>query len=215
MKEKSERTCVNCGVVNCTDLRKEFPDFCLTSKYEVDNQEVLKIYTEDEETGKLAIAAAEIEGQYYGKLTRVEEIVMFCKKIGAKRIGVVTCVGLINEARIFARVLEAKGLTPVGVACKVGANDKPSIGIDPEYKIRKGCHESMCNPVLQAKIMNAEKTDFNVIVGLCVGHDTLFIKYSDAPVTTLITKDRVLAHNPAAGLYLSQSYYKRLLKEED
>jgi len=24
-----------------------------------------------------------------------------------------------------------------------------------------------------------EKTDFNIIVGLCVGHDSLFIKYSE------------------------------------
>ena len=37
-----------------------------------------------------------------------------------------------------------------------------------------------------------------MLVGLCVGHDSLFIKYSEAPVTTLVTKDRVLAHNPVA-----------------
>jgi uncharacterized metal-binding protein len=64
---------------------------------------------------------------------------------------------------------------------------------------------------LQAKLLNEQKTDLNVIVGLCVGHDSLFIKYSDAPVTTLITKDRVLGHNPAAALYTSNFYYQRLL----
>ena len=52
-------------------------------------------------------------------------------------------------------------------------------------------------------------------VGLCVGHDSLFYKYSQAPVTTLITKDRVTGHNPAAALYLSGGYYSRLLKEEE
>jgi len=46
-----------------------------------------------------------------------------------------------------------------------------------------------------------------------VGHDSLFIKYSKAPVTTLITKDRVLGHNPAAALYTSGFYYKRLFDE--
>ena len=73
-------------------------------------------------------------------------------------------------------------------------------------------YEAICNPILQAQLLNEQKTDLNVIVGLCVGHDSLFIKHSDAPVTTLITKDRVLGHNPAAALYTSNFYYQRLLQ---
>ena len=53
-----------------------------------------------------------------------------------------------------------------------------------------------------------------MVVGLCVGHDSLFYKYSKALCTTLITKDRVLAHNPAGALYQSRAYYKRLLEKE-
>ncbi|WP_274596750.1 DUF1847 domain-containing protein [Desulfurobacterium thermolithotrophum] len=49
----------------------------------------------------------------------------------------------------------------------------------------------------------------NVIVGLCIGHDMLFQMHSRAPVTTLIVKDRVLAHNPVGALY--SNYYKRKL----
>lgn len=214
MEEKQALTCVNCGVLNCEYLEKGFPDFCLTKKFEAESSEVLKIYQEDEESAKIMLAAAETEGLFYGKLTRVEEIIYVCKRVGAKKIGIATCVGLINEARIFARILAAKGLQSYGVVCKVGAVDKTEVGIPAEHKIQKDCHESMCNPILQAKILNKEKTDFNVIVGLCVGHDSLFIKYSEAPVTTLITKDRVLGHNPAAALYLSNSYYKRLLDKE-
>ena len=71
----------------------------------------------------------------------------------------------------------------------------------------------MCNPIMQAKIMNREKTDFNVIVGLCVGHDSLFYKYADALCTTLVTKDRVMGHNPVAALYQAKAYYKRLSNE--
>jgi uncharacterized metal-binding protein len=44
-----------------------------------------------------------------------------------------------------------------------------------------------------------------------VGHDTLFIKCSKAPVTVFAVKDRVLAHNPIAALYLSDGYYKNKL----
>lgn len=145
----------------------------------------------------------------------MEEIIAFAKRIGAKKIGIATCVGLMSEARIFAKILKAKGLESYGIICKVGAVDKTQVGVPEELKVNKGCHESLCNPVLQATLLNEEKTDLNVIVGLCVGHDSLFIKYSEAPVTTLITKDRVLGHNPAAALYASGFYYRRLLQEGD
>ena len=73
--------------------------------------------------------------------------------------------------------------------------------------------QKCCNPILQAKLLNAAKTDLNVVVGLCVGHDSLFYKYSDAIVTTAVTKDRVLGHNPAAALYTANSYYSKLKQE--
>ena len=72
----------------------------------------------------------------------------------------------------------------------------------------------MCSPITQAEILNSEGTEFNIVVGVCVGHDSLFIKYSQAPVTVLIAKDRVFGHNPAAGLYLSGSYYRKLMRKE-
>ena len=64
----------------------------------------------------------------------------------------------------------------------------------------------------QAKLLNEAKTDLNVVVGLCVGHDSLFYKYSEAITTTAVTKDRVLGHNPVAALYNAESYYSKLLK---
>lgn len=156
-----------------------------------------------------------MEGLFYGKLTRVEEIIEFANRIGAKKIGIATCAGLIEEAKIFADILTAKGFDYYSVICKVGSVDKAEIGILEEHKIKPGSHEAMCNPILQARILNYHKTDLNVVVGLCVGHDSLFIKYSDALVTTLITKDRLTGHNPAAALYTAHSYYKRLLQVKE
>jgi len=49
---------------------------------------------------------------------------------------------------------------------------------------------------------------------LCVGHDSLFIKYSEAPITILAVKDRVLAHNPLGAIYQAESYYKNKLFPE-
>ena len=69
----------------------------------------------------------------------------------------------------------------------------------------------MCNPILQARLLNEAHTDLNVVIGLCVGHDSLFYKYSDAYVTTLVTKDRVTGNNPAAALYTATSYYRKKL----
>jgi uncharacterized metal-binding protein len=55
------------------------------------------------------------------------------------------------------------------------------------------------------------------MLGLCIGHDTLFIKYCRVPLTVLAVKDRVFGHNPLAALYLANtSYYGRLMaKTED
>ena len=64
-------------------------------------------------------------------------------------------------------------------------------------------------------LYNKAKTDLNVVVGLCVGHDSLFYKYSEALTTTAVTKDRVLGHNPVAALYTADSYYSKLKKSEE
>lgn len=73
----------------------------------------------------------------------------------------------------------------------------------------------MCNPILQAKVLNEAKTELNIVMGLCVGHDSLFYKYSDALVTTCVTKDRVLGHNPVAALYTADFYYRKLKKTQE
>jgi uncharacterized metal-binding protein len=61
--------------------------------------------------------------------------------------------------------------------------------------------EAMCNPIGQAMLCNQAGTQLNLIIGLCIGHDILFAKYSEAMATTLIVKDRVLGNNPASAVY--------------
>lgn len=210
------RTCVNCGARHCDHLDSDWPDFCMTTKTSDELFDAaLDEYRNDEQTAKIFKAAAEIEGLYYGALTRVEEVALFAKKIGAKKVGIATCMGLINESQIFAKVLQAKGIESIcSVVCKVGGIDKTEANIPDNVKVHPGEHESTCNPIVQAEILNAEHTDLNVIVGLCVGHDTLFIQHSEAPVTYLVVKDRVLGHNPVAALYGSKMYYRRLMSPD-
>lgn len=128
-----------------------------------------------------------------------------------KKIGIATCVGLIEESRIFARILRKNGFDVYSAVCKVGSFNKTDIGLDEKYTCVTG--NVMCNPILQAKLLNKAGTDLNVVIGLCVGHDSLFYKYSEALSTTLVTKDRVLAHNPVGALYQVKAYYKRLLDD--
>ena len=45
-------------------------------------------------------------------------------------------------------------------------------------------------------MLNKAATDLNIQMSLCLGHDILFQKYCEAPVTILVAKDRVLANNP-------------------
>jgi len=207
-------TCVNCSVLNCYRRSSQFPGFCLTETTDASLIEsCTEIYRGDNIDARMARSAAEVEGTYYGKLTRVEEIIAFAHRIGAAKIGVATCIGLMQESKVFVKILRANDLEAYTVICKVGSVDKTEIGIPEELKVQKGSYEAICNPILQAKLLNRQKTDLNVLVGLCVGHDSLFIRHSKAPVTTLITKDRVLGHNPAAALYTTGFYYKKLLKK--
>ena len=154
------------------------------------------------------------------RIPRVEEVVQFSKKMGYKKLGIAFCVGLRNEAEMLSRILENRGFEVISVCCKAGGIPKEIIGITEEEKIitkfaGPGHWESMCSPITQAEILNDAGVEFNILVGLCVGHDSLFFKYAKAPVTVLVAKDRVFGHNPVAGLYLSRSpYYRRLLRKE-
>ena len=48
------------------------------------------------------------------------------------------------------------------------------------------------------------------MLGLCVGHDSLFFKHAEGLTTVLVAKDRVLAHNPISALNLADTYYSQL-----
>jgi uncharacterized metal-binding protein len=142
--------------------------------------------------------------------TRIVEICEFAKKMGYTRLGLAFCLGLAKEASVVEEILKTKGFEVISVLCKAGRRPKEELGLKEEHKIRQGQHESMCNPVYQAKLLNHEKTDFNILLGLCVGHDSLFFKFSEAPTTVLAVKDRVTGHNPLAAVYLSGTYYQKL-----
>jgi uncharacterized metal-binding protein len=199
------------------------PGACPTRAHAQTVAGTLAAYLDGGEDARIARVAAKVEGLCYerseggavhARWTRVEDTVAFAKLMRWRRIGIATCIGLLDEANRLAKILGAQGLEPVSVCCKVGSVDKEKLGVADADKVRPGTFEPACNPVAQARILNEIGTDLNVVVGLCVGHDILFQRHSRAPVTTLVVKDRVTGHNPVAVLYGQPFYYRRLLKAQ-
>ena len=226
MEQRPYPTCDKCGNRACYPIigaeekppMDEAPPFC-PMKLDADVIERALAEYDKEDVREFARLASIQEFECYEqtpyglrtKIPRVEETIQFAQKNGYRRLGLAFCVGLANEARTLVLILERKGFELVSVCCKTGAIPKERIGLRPEEKIM-GPHmyESMCNPIAQAELLNKEKVDLALLLGLCVGHDTLFIKYCRVPITVIGVKDRVFGHNPLAALYLSTSYYSRL-----
>ena len=203
-----ELSCIDCAVVNCKPgYPDRFPKFCLAIGLDEQTRDRTLAGYQDEQARAITQAAALVEYEGYGVWPRVDEIMQFATRIGAHKIGIANCVGLINEARIFAQILRARGFEAFGVSCKVGVTPKTELGIDERCETL-GKHA--CNPILQAELLEQAGTELNVVIGLCVGHDSLFYQHSHTLVTTLVTKDRVTGNNPAAALYTYSSYYHKL-----
>ncbi len=163
----------------------------------------------DEEIARLHRAASAIEARHYCKEPRIREIILFARELGCRKLGLAFCIGMAPEAEIVAEIL-GREFDVVSVCCKTCGIEKREFGfeqIDPDRE-----REVMCNPAGQADLLNEAGTELNVLCGLCVGHDAIFSKLSRAPVTTLIAKDRVLAHNPVGAIYCR--YLRRTMLPE-
>jgi uncharacterized metal-binding protein len=216
-----------CGTTNCWSNpanRPPKPGNCPSERFTDIIAAAVAEFKGESEDARLARMAARVEGLCYQPLpgsdavnarwTRVEDTVALAKLMGWRKIGIATCIGLLAETEQLCAILTAQGLDPQSVCCKAGSIDKLELGLTEKDKVRPGTFEPACNPIAQAEICNRLGTDMNIIVGLCVGHDMLFSKHSQAPVTTLVCKDRVTGHNPVAVLYGQNFYYKRLQKQE-
>ena len=216
------------GATNCwsgnPDNAPPKPGNCPSSAYgEVISTAFAEMHSGSEDA-RMALVAARVEGLCYqpvpgsdavnARWTRVEDTIAFAKLMGYRKIGIATCIGLLEETERLVAILSAQGFQPESVCCKAGSIDKNALGLKEEDKVRPGTFEPACNPIAQARICNEVGTDMNIIVGLCIGHDMLFNKHSVAPVTTLVVKDRVTGHNPVAVLYGQNFYFKRLQKQQ-
>jgi len=233
LEKKKPLSCSHCSAVwekqgetNCwsaPDSGLSRPGYCPSQREGEIIEESFRLYAGDNDDARLAKVAAVVEGLCYqpipgseavnARWTRVEDTIALIKLMGWRKVGIATCIGLLQETERLVQILKGQGLEAFSVCCKAGSIDKLKLEISEQDKVRPGTFEPACNPIAQARLLNDLQTDMNLIVGLCVGHDMLFSKYSDAPTSTLVVKDRVTGHNPAAALYGQNFYYKRLQKQ--
>lgn len=195
-------SCCECKHNNCTTGNLEG---CLNKDIESDSS-VSKYNAPDSKERDIMIASERVKRDIGLKITRIESILAFIEFLNVKRVGIVTCTTTLNEARQFQRILEAKHIQSVCVACKIGKVTKHSVGLPCSDK-----QQVMCNPALQAKALELEKTQLNVMMGLCVGHDTLFFKHTKTPTTVLFTKDHITGHNAVQPLYVLDTEFRHIL----
>ena len=117
---------------------------------------------------------------------RLEQIIEYLKNSKYKKIGIVNCIALQEQAEKLFKILKDEGFTVFKVNCREGELDKSSY--DDKDK------GSSCNPAYQAKFMSENNVDFVIVLGLCLGHDLIFQKHCSKPYTTLVVKDYVNKH---------------------
>lgn len=155
----------------------------------------------DPETLRFAREAARVEAEGYRRWDRARETVEFARRMGYRRLGLAYCISLAPEAEAYARRLESEGFEVVTVLCKTGAVTKEDgLGLSDADKVHPRTVETMCNPIAQARLLAEAGVELNIVAGLCVGHDALFIANAAGPVTVLVAKDRVHDHQPVVGM---------------
>ena len=142
-----------------------------------------KLYSESD----LKLMHAAEDSLLMGK-NRVEELKLYAKNSGIKRIGIAHCIGMTREAAILKDRLSDQ-FEVFTVDCKYG-KVPAAVMLDDESE-----RGTSCNPAGQADFLAQNNTDLNISFGLCMGHDIMFNMKSKAPTTTLVVKDREHKHN--------------------
>ncbi|MHA2035149.1 MAG: DUF1847 domain-containing protein [Promethearchaeota archaeon] len=205
--DSNDPTCFKCDSVSqCTIGRpnKNLENCPMVVSSEI-TTEAMEIYKTDKFIKKSTNIASIVEAKGYMHWPRLKDTIEYAKGMGFNKIGLASCVALQKETEKTAEILISYGFEVCSVCCKTGSINKLNVGVPKEYSMISKTGYPIgfvtCNPVAQALILNKAKTDLNLIVGLCVGHDINFTRLSDAPVTTFIAKDRLSPHNPATVLY--------------
>ncbi len=192
--------CNACTKVECRrGYPQGIPAYCVATGFKDVVERTKKRYSEP---GVVDIykASGKVVGSGYGNWPRIKEAIEFARELKLNKIGFASCVALLNELKLITELFTGAGFDVASCACQIGKVPPQERGVVLDSDDTRGFY---CNPIAQAEVLNAEGTQLNFILGLCLGHDILFTRYSKAPVSTLIVKDRVTGNNPSAALFTS------------
>jgi uncharacterized metal-binding protein len=196
MPNKKILTCP-CVKQGCwRDERNKIPAYCEANIYLDELEKSNKEYPK-KDVVDIYKASCVVREHNDGMTPRIEESILYAKELKLRRIGFAACIAMVSELGLLVKLFTKRGFEVYTACCQIGGVDATERGV-PEVE---GYSASWCHSIAQAEILNKEKTELNFIVGLCMGHDILFSRYSEAPVSMLIVKDRVTGNNPAAALY--------------
>jgi uncharacterized metal-binding protein len=137
----------------------------------------------DETSRNLLVSAARIEARGYGHWTRLRELAEFSRLLGVTRLGIGHAPDMVWEGQRVATFLRRFDLDPI---------------LPPQTE--------SCDPLGQADFFQRKETELNVVAGMHVVGEALFLKRSHVPAVVLLARDARLHHNPAAAIYTSRSY---------
>lgn len=224
MDEESLK-CSKCKIYGCVEGGTlNIPKFCPMNTRKDVLDAALNQYSDPNDHKMMTAASRTIVKGITNSLTRIEDVINFAKEMEYEKLGIATCLALISESRILTEILEIRGFEVKSICCKAGSNFDEDVGLQGvDFKsinklmvnMDQQTSVPLCNPIGQAFLLNDANTDLNILLGLCTGHDALFIKYSEAPVTPLIVKDRRTLNNPAAAIYGTNHFFKGLMSPEN
>ena len=194
-KESTEELSIDC--IECVDR------LCLEGKSCTNALEDLYPAADYDEHQHSMEVTMDISAETDRKLCRIAEFIYYCLGMEYKHVGIAFCVEMFQEVEILTRLLR-RFFRVSPVCCKIGGRT--------QHDLITAAEGVLCNPIGQARILSSLKTDINVTVGLCVGCDSIYARYSEAPTSTLFVKDKSLANNPVSALY-SKYYIEDILRE--
>jgi uncharacterized metal-binding protein len=179
--------CTQCVTKTCRTTAS-----CGAERFDAD--QLISQYAEPVSQQIVAAAASLVDDGKAGTLSRIQEIIAFVKTMKYQKVGLAYCYGMEGEARAMRAVFRNAGIRLHTVSCTIG-------GLPQSVVNSSSCNLHVsCNPLGQAHQLNAEGTDFVVLMGICLGHDVLLQRNLSADFTTVVVKDRVYAHQPLAAL---------------
>jgi len=216
MKKRSNKGCI------CQDTCKYYiykndivPRKCPSIVYKNIIQEAKSIYqSESSDARKIWKAFAKLIHTGGAKKSRVEHVIDVCTAMQINKIGIASCLRYIKIAHYLMKLLRKRGFEVHIALCKLGGFKVEDL------KINKNTNWIVCNPVAQALLLNALKCELNITLGLCMGQDLIFNKYSKGFVTNLIVKEKIsndrvceTIKTMMKGKYLFKFYNKKSTKK--